>query len=274
MITRIKLNRLAFENGSYSLDGEAFSGVAYRVEAGKVLGNFVINDGVKGEPEERWDVGVARVDFAVLEEKDETDPLLYLDDSPYNGFAFEFDSDTGALLSVFEHDETGNNGRGKEWFESGKLSGEFGRQRPDGKRESEAWYENGKRASLSCPSLSARLTEEGKLRYISLETPPPVEDIKRLELDADAMLSLAGAGIDDAFLAQVKGLGATEKLSIRGTNLTTKGLQVFANSESLKSIDTAQNSGFSGADVQEIVGTIRNCQWVDRDTALKKLSKK
>jgi YD repeat-containing protein len=269
-VQRFRLDALEDRSGRLYLYGKPFSGVAYEVKSDRVTANYRVTKGVLGGPAEDWGPGRPRVLYPALTlvTADETTARFpeegaYLAGVFFDGVAYAFDPDTGALLQEQDFRPT-KPGPSRKWSPSGALKAEFDRVRRDGTTESVTWHDNGQLRSIESPEMGVRYTEEGRLRSLYLEPGCPGEALDRLTFRADRRLCLGAEGVTDEILGRLEDLPHVERLELNGTGISARGLERFHVCTNLKKLTTRPNTGFEEADVRKLLARFPGCEWDDR----------
>lgn len=265
---RLRLDVLQDRSGRLYRHGEPFDGIAYEVRGDRVTANYRVTGGSRGGAAEVWDPDRPRVlglalTIVSVDEADERFPEegAYLDGAPFQGIAYAFDEATGVLLAEEDFHPT-EPGPSREWYPSGVLKAELGRQGQDGTTESETWYENGQSAGVESLKWGFGLTQEGRLRTLRVASDCAISDFDRVAFRADSILDLAGPGVTDAVLGRLEDLPRVENLELSRTGISARGLERFHVCTNLKKLTTRNNTGFGEADVRNLLAHFPPaCKW-------------
>jgi hypothetical protein len=267
---RIRLDALQEQAGRLCLDGKPFTGIAYEVNSDRVTANYRVTEGLLGGPAAEWDPDRPRVLFAALtlvtfDETDEQFPEegAYLDGVPFDGIAYAFDLNTGALLQEQDLHPT-QPGLWREWDPSGALKVEFDRVGEDETTESETWHANGQSAGIESIDWGFGYTPEGRLITLRLLAGYPESVLDRVNFRVASVLGLAGPGVTDEVVERLEDLPRVEDLELHRTSISASGLERFHVCTNLKELRTRKNTGFGEAEVRDLLARIPGCAWDGR----------
>jgi hypothetical protein len=78
------------------------------------------------------------------------------------------------------------------------------------------------------------------------------------------LLSLTGKGVTDEFLERLTNLEALEKLYLRRTGISGRGLEKFRVCSKLRELLTYPGNEFNEAEVRQLLTYMPNCRWSNR----------
>lgn len=266
---RMSTEHLDVEGGRLMHGGSAFTGVAYEVdEHGVVTSNFEVADGMCGAPYEQWDSDIKRVCHDVLVEREQG--RFYLFGKPFCGTTYRFESrepNQGRLLVEYCYSPDCGMEVRRKWYHSGQLKLEE-RETSRG-CETEEWFENGGRSSLSTRDFRISFTEDGKLFLLHLARGYPADEFAP-PYDIGDRLHLSGDAVDDGLLESLGNLRGVQHLSLRSTKVSSEGLQAFSICDGLARLQTDRNQSLRSTDIRDLLKKWPECDWIDMDGAMAK----
>jgi hypothetical protein len=142
------------------------------------------------------------------------------------------------------------------WTESGACSSAvFPAVAPEKPHDDPAiWYDA---ASLS--GMGGLHFKNGRLSQVRIWPESPLDD---LPLASSSRLTLLGRDITNGFVASIARLETIEKLTLRETSITPRGLRVFSRSI-LKELTTESNLKLTLGDIERFLIDHPNCEWKD-----------
>lgn len=249
--SRFLLSTLQSAGPRLQMNGELFSGVAYRTNGNLVVQEVSVEAGAIAAVTREWPGGQCIAVRSIEEE-----PVL-LAGIPHTGVCMEFDNASGRLRAEREVSRGVLQLRSRGWH-------------TDGTPESDCddavvqiWRESGYLGRYRSDVLSFGLNDEGRLSFVWCEdTCETAQLTEILQIGVASKLALAGSGVDNGFVASLRGLDDVQDLTLDETSIDRQGIGELADC-SLSQFSFRGNSRLSQSDIASFLATLKDCQTYD-----------